>query len=95
MSSALGSNVTDTNHERHQPMSMARWTRIAPGHYEWSVFTIKREPTTFGINRASNDRWNVYRDDLDRFQLVRIYRRATLAEAKSAVERYVWQEARR
>lgn len=61
-----------------------RFTRIEPGVYTWANYTIRREPTTFGMKRASNPMWFVYAEGRER----PLTRRATLAEARTYVERH-------
>lgn len=63
-----------------------KWDRVEPGHYQSTnvtqgVFEIKRQATTFGMKRASNEQWFVY------FDGQRIYtNQATLADAKAKAE---------
>lgn len=57
------------------------WNRVANGLYTWADYTIRREPTTFGMGRASNEQWFVYQDGAER----KIARRSTLQEAKAFV----------
>lgn len=67
-----------------------KWERLVDGAYRSGEFLIKREATTHGMRRASNPMWHVYRDGDPH----RVYRRATLNEAKAAVARRVAFESR-
>jgi hypothetical protein len=64
------------------------WERIEPGYYRSTnvsqgVFEIRRQATTHGMKRASNDMWFVYIDG------ERIYvNQATLADAKRKADFY-------
>lgn len=55
--------------------------RLAPGEYASGVYSIRREATTHGMNRASNPMWFVYHRD------ERLGRHSTLARAKRHAER--------
>jgi len=67
-----------------------KWLRLENGDYRSGEFLIRHEATIHGMNRASNPMWHVYRDG----ESHRLYRRATLAEAKAAVARKVSFESR-
>lgn len=68
-------------------MAGIKWTRQESGSYvsenvSQGTFEIRREPTTHGMNRASNSMWYAY------FDGEKIYRRSTLAEAKASCDHY-------
>lgn len=67
------------------------WTRNADGSYTAGAYTIRREATTGGMRRASNPMWHVYVEG----RVHRLYRRATLAEAKRAAAHNLTVEASR
>lgn len=69
-----------TRQQTTQPATFTlTWTRHTDGSYTAGAYTIRREATTGGMNRASNPMWHVYVEGTTG----RIYRCATLADAKT------------
>lgn len=81
--------MTTTTRQSQPATFTLTWTRQQPGVYTAGGYAIRREDTTGGMNRASNPMWHVYVEG----QVGRLYRCATLADAKAKAAFHVTREA--